>query len=87
MGFMTYITLALFFPVITLLFWGVLQTRPLGIPLKEIYIFLKFFYIVLFILWVHKFISRKLIKLLGLEEEDSKPDEDFFTKQIDNLFA
>ena len=87
MGFVTYITLALFFPVITILFWGVLQTRPFGIPLKELYIFLKFFYIVLFILWVHKFISRKLIKLLGLEEEDSKPDEDFFTKQIDNLFT
>ena len=87
MSIATYITLALFFPVGTLLFWGVLQTRPYGIPLKEIYIFLKWFYVVLFVLWVHKFISKKLIRLLGLEEEDNKEDEDFFTRQINNLFS
>ena len=52
-----------------------------------IYTCLKCFYIILFILWIHKFFTIKFTKLLGLNEDNDRPEEDFFRKQINIFFS
>jgi hypothetical protein len=89
MSLSTYVTLFLFYPIGTLLFWGLMKVPipPLGIQLEPIYKVLKPFYIILFILWINKYFTYIFTKLLGLNEEDNKPEEDFFRKQIKFIFG
>jgi len=89
MSLSTYVTLFLFYPIGTLLFWGLLQVPipPFMIKFGPIYKVLRPFYIVLFILWINKYFTFIFTKLLGLNDEDDKPEEDFFRRQIKLIFG
>lgn len=84
MVLIVYIMLAILFAMLTA---GLYVYTVLDPQVHLIYTFLKCFYLVLFVLWIHKYFTIKFTKLLGLNEDNNKPEEDFFRKQIDIFFS
>jgi hypothetical protein len=79
-----YVYLILLYIIATAAFYIIMQVDK---KTFYIYTFLKCFFLVLFILWVHKNLSNRLKKILKLDIDEKEKDEDFFMKQLNKLFS
>ena len=61
-------------------------------PTRYTYIGFKIFFIIIFTLWMHKYLYEKFTKMIGINDDDNKDDDDdnddsFNANIIDNLFS
>ena len=59
-------------------------------PTRYTYIGFKIFFIIIFTLWMHKYLYEKFTKMIGIDDNDSKDDDNddsFNLNIINNLFS
>lgn len=62
-------------------------------PTKYTYIGFKIFFIIIFTLWMHKYLYEKFKKMIGIKDDNNKDDDEddnddsFSVNIIDNLFS
>jgi len=76
--------LVLLYVVLTVIFFIIMQIDK---KTYFIYTFFKYFYLILFILWIHKYMSKRTKRMLAMNQDDDRPEEDFFRTQLNKLFA
>jgi len=87
--YMVYITLILLAVLITVGFHMLMEIHK---PTRYTYLGFKIFFIVIFTLWIHKYLYEKFTKMLGIKDEnkgtnEKSNDDSFNEKIITNIFS
>ncbi len=81
--FLIYTAIVILFIVMTIIMFVLMEVYK---PVYFTYMTLKIFFLVLFVLYMHKYLSFKFRKYLNLDVVEPEVDSDFNQNLIDKLF-
>jgi len=85
---MVYFALILLAILLTVGFFIIMELHK---PTKYAYIGFKVFFIIIFTLWMHKYLYQKFTKMIGIKDDGAKDDDDdnddsFNMNILENIF-